>query len=135
MRILDSYGDCADRINKALSFALQHGRIEGDREKGWVIDQIIRELAGNEYDRVISGLDSDSAKGFGSVLNFIPVGERGYVIELCLTEEDSEIRWRWSLRLGTSVQKSISQSYSSTREDALMEALDWWRKNSSSYWN
>ena len=131
MRILNSYGGCVNRIDKALEWAIQYGRIEGDREKAWVIDQVIRALAGDEYDRIMSGLNSDRARGYGSVLNFVPVGLNGHAIELSPMDEDNELRWRWSIRLGTSVEKSMSESYSSTRESALLEALDWWE----TYWS
>ena len=135
MSILNSYSGCLDRIDKALDWAIQYGRIEGDREKAWVIDQMIRALAGGEYDRITSEVNSDRARGFGSILNFIPVGVEGHLIELAPMEEDSELRWRWSIRLGPSIQKCISLSYSFTRESALLEALNWWENNSTSYWH
>ena len=131
MRILNSYGGCVNRIDKALDWAIQYGHVQGDRENAWVIDQVIRALTGDEYDRIMSGFNSDRARGYGSILNFVPVGLNGHAIELCPMDEDNEIRWRWAIRLGTSVEKSISLTYFSTRESALLEALDWWK----TYWS
>ena len=135
MRTLNNYGGCVDRIDKALDWAIQYGRIEGDREKAWIINQMIRALTGDEYDRITSEVNSDRPSDFQCVLNFIPVGVEGHSIELCPTKKDSQLRWRWAIRLGISVQKSISLTYSSTRESALLEALNWWENNSTSYWH
>ena len=53
-----------DRINEALNLAIQYGGIDGDHHKAWVIDGIVRALAGEEYSRVVaeacSGEDSPS---------------------------------------------------------------------------
>lgn len=39
-----------ERVQKALAIASQFGGIEGDHHRAWVIDQIVRELAGDGYD-------------------------------------------------------------------------------------
>ena len=36
-------------IDNALTLALNYGAIDGGHHKQWVIDQMVRALAGNEY--------------------------------------------------------------------------------------
>ena len=43
-----------DRINEALNLAVLNSGIDGDRHKAWVIDGMIRALAGEEYDRIVA---------------------------------------------------------------------------------
>lgn len=35
-----------DRIDKAISYAVRYGGIDGDHHKAWVIDQMVRALTG-----------------------------------------------------------------------------------------
>jgi len=43
-----------DKINKAISLAIQYGQTDGDHHKMLVIDQMIRILAGNKYNKIIT---------------------------------------------------------------------------------
>lgn len=43
-----------DRIIKALDIARRYGGIDGDHHKAWVIDQMVRELAGDGYARFVA---------------------------------------------------------------------------------
>lgn len=43
------------KINSAVSVAWDHGSIDGDHHKMWVIDQMLKELlTKNEYDSFVS---------------------------------------------------------------------------------
>ena len=37
----------------AIKLAIRYGGIDGEHHKTWVIDQMVRELTGNDYARVI----------------------------------------------------------------------------------
>lgn len=37
-----------EKIKKALRIAWSYGQIDGDHHKTWVIDQMVRELCGND---------------------------------------------------------------------------------------
>jgi hypothetical protein len=39
-----------ERIDKALDVAIRYGGIDGAHHKDWVIDQVVRVLAGDRYD-------------------------------------------------------------------------------------
>lgn len=41
------------RVNRAIDLAVRYGGIDGSHHKDWVIDQIVRVLAGDEYERII----------------------------------------------------------------------------------
>jgi hypothetical protein len=41
-------------IEKALEIAFMYGQIDGDHHKAWVIDQMVRALAGDDYDAWVS---------------------------------------------------------------------------------
>lgn len=43
-----------DRINLALTLARRYGGIDGDHHKAWVIDQMVRSLAGDGYVQFVS---------------------------------------------------------------------------------
>lgn len=43
----------AEKVQKAIELATQYGGIDGDHHKAWVIDQMVRVLAGERYDEVI----------------------------------------------------------------------------------
>ena len=68
MENLSSYSDCIDRVNKALALLTQYDRIPGGPEKAWVVDQAIRALARDDYDRVMSESNADTTKGWFLVI-------------------------------------------------------------------
>lgn len=41
------------RVNRALELAIGYGQIDGSHHKMWVIDQIVRILAGDGYEELI----------------------------------------------------------------------------------
>jgi hypothetical protein len=41
------------RIDKAIEMAVKYGGIDGDWHKAWVIDQMVRILAGDNYDNIV----------------------------------------------------------------------------------
>ena len=41
------------KINQAIETAVKYGGIDGDHHKAWVIDQIVRILAGDQYSKII----------------------------------------------------------------------------------
>ena len=42
------------RINEAISIGIRYGQTDEAHHKTWVIDQMIRALAGNSYDELIA---------------------------------------------------------------------------------
>jgi hypothetical protein len=44
---------------RAVDVAYQYGQIDGAHHKAWVIDQMVRILAGGDYDRLIKEYESD----------------------------------------------------------------------------
>ena len=44
----------SERMKEALTIGVQYGGIDGDHHKDWVIDQMIRKLAGSEYDNIVA---------------------------------------------------------------------------------
>lgn len=42
-----------ERIQVALDIAIQYGGIDGEHHKMWVIDQMVRALSGDTYNRLI----------------------------------------------------------------------------------
>ncbi|MFH0857216.1 MAG: hypothetical protein V1848_00525 [Candidatus Magasanikbacteria bacterium] len=42
-----------ERIDKAIELAVKFGGIDGSQHKTWVIDQMVRVLAGEKYDEVV----------------------------------------------------------------------------------
>lgn len=48
-----------DHINKALELAYNYGQIDGEHHKTWVIDQIVRELTGETYQKFINEYEID----------------------------------------------------------------------------
>jgi hypothetical protein len=41
------------RIAAAVQVALNYGGANGERHKAWVIDQMVRKLSGEQYDKVM----------------------------------------------------------------------------------
>jgi hypothetical protein len=52
--MLNDYSNAITRIDKAIEIAVSYGGIDGAHHKDWVIDQVVRALAGGEYDRIIA---------------------------------------------------------------------------------
>lgn len=52
-----------NRIHEALKLALKYGHLEGAPRKMWVIDQMVRVLAGDEYKEVIGILTTKWDEG------------------------------------------------------------------------
>lgn len=46
--------DAIQRRDAAIELAVRYGQIDGAHHKLWVIDQIVRLLAGDEYDTIIT---------------------------------------------------------------------------------
>jgi hypothetical protein len=42
-----------NRIERAISLAVQYGGIDGEHHKDWVIDQMVRILAGDDYAEIV----------------------------------------------------------------------------------
>jgi len=40
-------------VKKAIELATDYGGIDGDHHKMWVIDQMVRILAGDKYEKII----------------------------------------------------------------------------------
>ena len=45
--------DNAARISNAIELAVRYGGIDGSHHKTWVIDQMVRVLAGENYERIV----------------------------------------------------------------------------------
>lgn len=43
-----------DKIEAAIEIAVSYGQIDGAHHKTWVIDQMVRALAGNGYDKLVA---------------------------------------------------------------------------------
>jgi hypothetical protein len=48
----------AEKITAALNIAIRYGQTDGAHHKAWVIDRIVRALAGDNYTRIITGATS-----------------------------------------------------------------------------
>jgi len=46
-------GIMAGRIEEAIALAVRYGGIDGDHHKMWVIDQMVRILAGDRYAAIV----------------------------------------------------------------------------------
>ncbi len=42
------------RIKKALEVAIHYGQTDGVHHKAWVIDQMVRALAGDQYEKIVA---------------------------------------------------------------------------------
>lgn len=45
--------ELSDRVGRALGIAARYGQIDGDHHKAWVIDQMVRILAGGHYEALV----------------------------------------------------------------------------------
>ena len=43
-----------ERISRALELIVSYGGIDGAHHKDWVLDQVARVLAGDDYDRMVA---------------------------------------------------------------------------------
>lgn len=43
----------SERINEAIELAVRYGGFDGDHHKAWVIDQMVRVLAGERYEQIV----------------------------------------------------------------------------------
>jgi len=43
-----------DKIQKAIDIAVRHGGHDGAHHKDWVIDQMTRILAGDDYNKIVA---------------------------------------------------------------------------------
>lgn len=43
-----------ERIDEAIELAVKYGGIDGAHHKQWVIDQMVRALAGDRYDAIVA---------------------------------------------------------------------------------
>ena len=48
------FEDVQECIEKAIDLAVQYGGIDGDHHKAWVIDQMVRALAGDRYEQIVA---------------------------------------------------------------------------------
>lgn len=46
------------RIVKAVAVAMEYGQFDGDHHKQWALNQVVRILAGNEYNSVIAAFEN-----------------------------------------------------------------------------
>jgi len=44
----------SEKIDKAIEIAVGFGGIDGDHHKSWVIDQMVRVLAGDRYESIVA---------------------------------------------------------------------------------
>ena len=58
-RLLEQVKKQKEVIDKVRNIAYEYGQIDGDHHKTWVIDQMIRELLGTEYDNFIKEYEED----------------------------------------------------------------------------
>jgi len=42
------------KVKKAMELGIRYGQIDGSHHKDWVIDQMIRILAGGDYARIVA---------------------------------------------------------------------------------
>ena len=61
------------RIDEAISIATAHSGIDGAHHKDWVIDQMVRTLAGDRYKAIVKGCQRRGGRpGHTSCLNSSP---------------------------------------------------------------
>ena len=52
-----------EKINNVLGLIFQYGQIDGEHHKTWVIDQIVRILTENDYDKWVQHYEYDEETG------------------------------------------------------------------------
>lgn len=53
-----------ERIKNALSYAWSYGQIDGDHHKMWVIDQMVRALLEEEYDKWVEAYEAPDGEDY-----------------------------------------------------------------------
>jgi hypothetical protein len=51
-----------DRAQLAIDLIVQYGWIDGDHHKAWVMDQVVRTLAGDRYEKVVAEACADGSE-------------------------------------------------------------------------
>lgn len=64
-----------ERISDAIEMAVMYGGIDGAHHKNWVIDQMVRILAGDDYERIVLERWFDGPIGFRVMLKEITVDD------------------------------------------------------------
>lgn len=54
----------SERIKAAIDLAVRYGGIDGDHHKRWVIDQMVRVLAGDDYGRIVAEAKDGEEAGY-----------------------------------------------------------------------
>lgn len=49
----DSLNDLSEKITKAIEIAVRYGGTDGAHHKAWVIDQMVRDLSGENYKQLV----------------------------------------------------------------------------------
>lgn len=63
INVKTSSKDLDDRINKAVELITEYGQIDGAHHKMWVIDQVLRALKPDEYDKIVHDACCNSEYG------------------------------------------------------------------------
>lgn len=50
----DDIHETREEVNAAIEIAVKYGGIDGAHHKQWVIDQMVRILAGDRYDAIVA---------------------------------------------------------------------------------
>lgn len=56
-----SRDELATRIEKALETAFDYSQFDGDHHKAWAIDQMVRALTGEDYEKWVANFELDEA--------------------------------------------------------------------------
>ena len=51
--------DQAKAIAEAINIAVRYGGFDGEQHKTWVIDQMVRALSGEQYERIVNHATGD----------------------------------------------------------------------------
>ena len=61
--LINKYNKERENINKVLGLIFEYGQIDGDHHKAWVIDQIVRALTEDDYDKWVESYEYDEETG------------------------------------------------------------------------
>jgi hypothetical protein len=61
LETIDGEQSPATRVVEAVKIAVSYGGIDGAHHKDWVIDQMVRVLAGRNYDQIVTDACADGA--------------------------------------------------------------------------
>lgn len=53
----------SEKITSVIELIFRFGGIGGDHHKAWVIDQVLRIVAGDKYDSLVEEMEGDPADG------------------------------------------------------------------------